>query len=96
MNFDYGYAAYTNLGGITPNFPYCENMKLLFPLIVVAVVVSARRLPGRQISCRKLPQSQAKTSVVAETTYIQLKPDWDWQGFNKPQAIIVGNEPFIY
>ena len=34
------------------------------------------------------------TVVVGETTYVQINPAWE--GFNRPQAVIVGNEPFAY
>ncbi|MCU0452028.1 MAG: hypothetical protein MUE68_00030 [Bacteroidetes bacterium] len=34
------------------------------------------------------------TNVVGETTYVQLNPAWT--GFNQPQAIVIGNEPFAY
>jgi hypothetical protein len=34
------------------------------------------------------------TNITGDTVYVHLSPDWE--GFNHPQAIIVGNEPFIY
>jgi hypothetical protein len=71
-------------------------MKILFSIGIIAIVLSLVACQVDKYPVESLPQSQAKTSVVSETTYVQQKPDWDWQGFNKPQAIIVGNEPFIY
>ena len=71
-------------------------MKIIFSIGIIAIVLSLVACQEDKYPVESLPQSQAKTSVIAETTYIQQKPDWDWQGFNMPQAIIVGNEPFIY
>jgi hypothetical protein len=34
------------------------------------------------------------TTVIGETTYVQLNPSWT--GFNQPQAVVIGNEPFAY
>jgi hypothetical protein len=40
--------------------------------------------------------SGSSTGKINDTTYIQLKPVWDYQGFNQPQAVMVGKEQFIY
>ena len=40
-----------------------------------------------------LPQGTTNTQI-GDTVYVQQYPVWT--GFNHPQAIIVGNEPFIY
>jgi len=71
-------------------------MKILFSISIVIIVFSLIACQEDKYPVESLPQSQAKTSVIAETTYVQQKPDWDWQGFNMPQAIVVGNESFIY
>jgi hypothetical protein len=71
-------------------------MKLIFSISIVIIVFSLVACQVDKYPVESLPQSQATTGVIAETTYVQQKPDWDWQGFNMPQAIIVGNEPFIY
>ena len=31
---------------------------------------------------------------IGDTVYVQQNPDWT--GFNHPQDIIIGNEPFVY
>ena len=33
-------------------------------------------------------------NIAGDTVYIQINPPW--QGFNKPQAVYIGNEPFVY
>ncbi len=40
-----------------------------------------------------LPQGDINTNI-GDTVYVQQNPVW--AGFNHPQAIIVGNEPFVY
>ena len=70
-------------------------MKIIFSISIV-IVFSLIACQVDKYPVENLPQSQGQTSVIAETTYVQQKPDWDWQGFNMPQAIIIGYEPFIY
>ncbi len=33
-------------------------------------------------------------NIGGDTVYVQVKPEWG--GFNKPQDVMVGREPFIY
>lgn len=33
-------------------------------------------------------------NITGDTVYVRLNPDWE--GFNNPQDIFIGNEPFIY
>ena len=33
-------------------------------------------------------------NITGDTVYVQLKPAWE--GFNQPQDMIIGREPFIY
>ncbi len=35
-----------------------------------------------------------RTATVGETTYVQINPPWT--GFQRPRAVLVGHEPFIY
>lgn len=37
---------------------------------------------------------QAGGNIAGDTLYVPLNPAWE--GFNNPQAILIGNEPFIY
>jgi hypothetical protein len=49
-----------------------------------------------KLSLEKLvaPQASSETTLGSDTSYVQMKPDWT--GFNGPQAVIIGNEPFVY
>ncbi len=38
--------------------------------------------------------NNGNVNIGGDTVYVHLKPDWE--GFNHPQAMIVGREPFIY
>ncbi|MBX2977253.1 MAG: hypothetical protein KF721_14080 [Ignavibacteriaceae bacterium] len=41
-----------------------------------------------------LINSSGEGNIAGDTLYVQLNPVWE--GFNKPQDIYIGNEPFIY
>lgn len=41
------------------------------------------------------PESSGNTpNIGGDTLYVQLNPSWE--GFNKPQDVLIGREPFIY
>ncbi len=42
----------------------------------------------------QLGATQGPINAGGDTVYVQVKPDWT--GFNNPQAILIGHEPFIY
>jgi len=42
----------------------------------------------------QLVQNTGNANITGDTTYIKINPDWT--GFNRPQALIIGREPFIY
>ena len=51
------------------------------------------------IGCeKKIDTSQltgpTNANITGDTVYVQLNPPWT--GYNQPQDIIVGREPFIY
>jgi len=68
------------------------NYKLYF-IILIAVI-------GLVYSCvdkldlTELNLDNGGGNVTGDTVYIQINPVWD--GYNKPQDIMVGREPFIY
>jgi hypothetical protein len=63
----------------------------LFLISIFLVACKEDKFPVESLSKSRVI---AQNVSLAETTYVQQKPDWI--GFNKPQAVIVGNEPFIY
>ncbi|MFN3695306.1 MAG: hypothetical protein ACK4UV_09875, partial [Ignavibacterium sp.] len=49
------------------------------------------------LSCEdkfELPTTTGTGNIAGDTVYVQLNPAWE--GFNNPQDIYIGNEPFIY
>ncbi|AFH49350.1 Hypothetical protein IALB_1642 [Ignavibacterium album JCM 16511] len=49
------------------------------------------------LSCEdkfELPTTSGLGNITGDTVYVQLNPPWE--GFNNPQDIYIGNEPFIY
>lgn len=49
------------------------------------------------ISCEdkfELPTTSELGNITGDTVYVQLNPAWE--GFNNPQDIFIGNEPFVY
>jgi DNA-binding beta-propeller fold protein YncE len=49
---------------------------------------------GNEFDVSQLPIGKDVNTIYGDTSYISLKPDW--YGFNKPEDILVGNEPLIY
>ncbi|MGQ9797695.1 MAG: hypothetical protein ACUVRG_00130 [Ignavibacterium sp.] len=65
-----------------------KNISLIFITILSAVVF---------LSCEdkfELPIISDLGNITGDTVYVQLNPAWE--GFNNPQDIYIGNEPFIY
>ena len=49
---------------------------------------------GDKFDISQLAPGSGNANITGDTVYVQLNPVWE--GFNKPQAIIIGREPFIY
>lgn len=73
-----------------------KNMKYI--VIIAAVVFSFLSLDceHNKIDLDKITgtQTSGNTGNISDTVYIQQNPEWT--GFNRPEDIIVGREPFIY
>lgn len=67
------------------------NYKKIFTIILLQLIVIGC---GDKINLNQFDFSESNPNIGGDTLYIQLNPIWD--GFNKPQDIIVGSEPFIY
>lgn len=64
-------------------------MKYLFLLTIFLMIISGC------VDKFEPPVSSTNTGNIAgDTLYIPVNPAWE--GFNNPQAILIGNEPFIY
>ncbi len=63
---------------------------LLFVILIFSFVPGC----GDKFDIGQLTSSQGNANVTGDTVYVQLNPPWT--GFNKPQGMIIGREPFIY
>ena len=68
-------------------------MKRGLSIIVLAIVGYLIGCQEAQYPVNSLPQGSVNTRI-GDTLYVLQNPVWT--GFNHPQSIIVGNEPFIY
>lgn len=49
---------------------------------------------GDKLDINQFSSNTKNVNPTGDTVYVQLSPSWE--GFNNPQAILVGKEPFIY
>lgn len=71
-------------------------MKKLLQLVPVLVIISSFLFTSCEdkMSLNDFKSGSGNSNIGGDTVYIQLSPNWT--GFNKPQDILVGREPFIY
>ena len=67
-----------------------RNSQLLTILIFVLLIASC----NDTIDLSEIDTGDGNVNVGGDTLYIKVNPDWI--GFNRPQDIMVGREPFIY
>jgi hypothetical protein len=68
-------------------------------ILFLGLVIFLSGCGGEKFSLPQQPEQLPNQSVVTDTTYIQIQPDWDNQNgysFNQPQDILLGREPLIY
>jgi hypothetical protein len=58
---------------------------LLFPLLNGC---------GEKFDIAELAAGNSNANIAGDTIYVQLNPEWS--GFNHPQDILIGREPFVY
>jgi DNA-binding beta-propeller fold protein YncE len=68
-------------------------MKQAVSILGLALLLAAIGCREARFSVESLPKSEVHTNI-GDTVYVPLNPVWT--GFNHPQAVIVGNEPFVY
>jgi hypothetical protein len=68
-------------------------MRQVLQGLVIVLVLAALGCQEARYSVDSLPKGEVNANI-GDTVYVQQNPIWT--GFNHPQAIIVGNEPFIY
>lgn len=65
--------------------PFISYLILILPLLIGC---------GDKFDISELTASGGNANITGDTVYVHLNPEW--AGFNKPQDIIAGREPFIY
>lgn len=68
-------------------------MKILQTIIILYVLTVLVGCTDK-LDSTTLVKSSGIGNVTGDTVYIQLNPVWE--GFNKPQDVFIGHEPFIY
>jgi len=62
-----------------------------YTLILTAIILISC---SEKFNINQFETSNDKVNITGDTVYVQIKPSWG--GFNKPEAMIIGKEPFIY
>jgi len=63
----------------------------LFIIIILTAFICSC---GDKFDINDLGTGEGNGNIVGDTLYVQINPPWE--GFNKPQDVMVGREPFIY
>ncbi len=64
--------------------------KILFAFIFVSLIISCTS----KFDINSVQTGNEEQTNIGDTLYIQQNPVWE--GFNKPQDMLIGREPFIY
>jgi hypothetical protein len=70
------------------------KLKNILKIIVIIIIPLLSSCKENKFDINQLEATSNNVNIGGDTVYIQIKPAWT--GFNKPQALIVGKEPFIY
>jgi hypothetical protein len=65
--------------------------KYLFVLVIVTMIICGC---ADKFDINDLGADDGNGNITGDTVYVQINPAWE--GFNKPQDVMVGREPFIY
>lgn len=68
-------------------------LKILQPLLLLCVIIFFASC-AEKFDLTDIDTGDGNVNVGGDTVYVQLNPEWE--GFNRPQDIMVGREPFIY
>jgi len=68
-------------------------MKQVLAGLVTTIIAALIGCQEARFPVDSLPQGDVNTRI-GDTVYVQQNPVWT--GFNHPQAVLVGNEPFVY
>jgi hypothetical protein len=67
-----------------------KNIELIIFIIVIALISSC----GEKFDLIGIETGNGNVNIVGDTVFVQVNPSWE--GFNNPQFVMVGREPFIY
>lgn len=67
-----------------------KNIEFIISIIVIALISSC----GEKFDLTGIETGNGNVNIGGDTLYIQINPTWE--GFNSPQDIMIGREPFIY
>lgn len=67
------------------------NLQLFVFLIVTVFIMSCSE---DKFDINDIDTGSGNVNLTGDTVYVEINPEWG--GFNKPQDVMVGREPFIY
>lgn len=67
---------------------FIKTSKSVFVALIILISLNAC------VEKFEIPVSTGLGNIAGDTVYVPLNPAWE--GFNNPNAIFIGNEPFIY
>jgi DNA-binding beta-propeller fold protein YncE len=67
-----------------------KKIRTIFLLFIATVIGGC----AEKFDITQFETESGKGNIKGDTLYVQLSPEWG--GFNKPSAMLVGNEPFLY
>lgn len=67
-----------------------KNIQFIILFIVIAFFLSC----AEKFDINDIDTGDGNVNVGGDTVYVELNPEWG--GFNRPQDVMVGREPFIY
>ncbi|GBD87480.1 NHL repeat protein [bacterium BMS3Abin03] len=70
------------------------NFKRIILLLVLSAFTIFIYSCGQKLDLNEIDVKDDNVNIGGDTVYIQLNPVWE--GYNKPQDVMVGKEPFIY
>lgn len=70
------------------------NFQKKYKLILLYALISFFTSCAEKFDLTDIDTGNGNINIGGDTVYVQIKPVWD--GFNRPQDVMVGREPFIY
>ncbi len=71
-----------------------KNVRFSLFLFYLTLIIPLFIGCGDKFDVGELTASQGSANIAGDTVYVPVNPPWT--GFNKPQDMIIGREPFVY